>query len=215
LWPVLLSSRKFEKGPVLVLRPGVDRQRPQKTETGGGTPSQAVLGLPRGLYGEVLMERFRVLVRKLSYGACFIGMLFALPLMLLTVADVAGRIFFDKPIPGSFELSEYMLSVLILMGAAYTQHVKGHVGVDFLTKRFSSKLQDLCGVITTLACLFIVSILVWQGYLDAMAETAVSDQLRIPQRPFKMLVALGGALLFMEFAVDLWEKLERLMGRRP
>lgn len=161
------------------------------------------------------MERLRFWVRKLSYGACFLGMFFALPLMLLTVADVVGRAFFDKPIPGSFELSEYMLSVLILLGAAYTQQVKGHVGVDFLTKRFSPRLQDICAVVTTLACLFIVSILVWQGYVDAMAETAVSDQLRIPQRPFKMLVAVGGLLLFMEFAVDLWERLQRLAGRRP
>lgn len=161
------------------------------------------------------MDGLRLWIRKLSYGACFLGMFFALPLMLLTVGDVGSRTFFGKPIPGSFELSEYVLSVLILLGAAYTQQVKGHVGVDFLTKRFPPRLQDLCGVITTLACLFVVSILVWQGYVDAMAETAVSDQLRIPQRPFKMLVAVGGVLLFMEFALELWERLERLAGRRP
>lgn len=160
------------------------------------------------------MGAMRFWIRKFSYGACFLGMFFALPLMLLTVADVVGRAFLDKPVPGSFELSEYMLSVLILLGAAYTQQVKGHVRVDFLTKRFPQKLQDLCGMITTLACLFIVLILVWQGYVDAMAETAVSDQLRIPQWPFKMLVAVGGILLFMEFALDLWERLERLARRR-
>lgn len=152
------------------------------------------------------------MVRRASYGACFVGMLFAVPLMLLTVADVVGRAFFDKPIPGSFELSEYMLSVLILLGAAYTQQVKGHVGVDFLTKRFPPRLQALCSVLTTMACLFIVSILVWQGYVDAMQERAVSDQLRIPQWPFKMLVAVGGALLWLEFSVDLASNLKRLSG---
>ncbi len=161
------------------------------------------------------MDMLKTKIRKLSYGACFVGMLFSLPLMFLTVLDVAGRAFLGKPMPGSFELSEYMLSVLILLGAAYTQQVKGHVGVDFLTKRFSPKLQALCGALTTSACLFIVSIVVWQGYVDAMAETAVSDQLRIPQWPFKMLVAVGGLLLWMEFALDLYEKIQRLTRRQP
>ncbi|MEJ5375558.1 MAG: TRAP transporter small permease [bacterium] len=161
------------------------------------------------------MDMLKTKIRKLSYGACFVGMLFSLPLMFLTVLDVAGRAFLGKPMPGSFELSEYMLSVLILLGAAYTQQVKGHVGVDFLTKRLSPKLQALCGALTTSACLFIVSIVVWQGYVDAMAETAVSDQLRIPQWPFKMLVAVGGLLLWMEFALDLYEKIQRLTGRQP
>ena len=64
-------------------------------------------------------------------------MVFVLPLMLITTADVVGRGFFNKPIAGTFELSEYMLAVIILLGAAYTQQVKGHVAVDFLTSRFS------------------------------------------------------------------------------
>lgn len=161
------------------------------------------------------MQGLRAFVQRLNYWACFVGMLFAIPLMLLTVADVVGRAFFNKPIPGSFELSEYMLSVLILLGAAYTQQVKGHVGVNFLTKRLSPRLRALCGVITTSACLFIVSILIWQGYVDAVTETAVSDQLRIPQWPFKMLVSVGGVLIWMEFAIDLWDDLQGLTGRLP
>ena len=80
-----------------------------------------------------------------------IGMVFVLPLMLITTADVVGRGFFNKPIAGTFELSEYMLAVIILLGAAYTQQVKGHVAVDFLTSRFSTKTQALCQSISVVA----------------------------------------------------------------
>ncbi len=61
--------------------------------------------------------------------------------MLITTGDVITRSFFNKPIPGTLELSEYMLSIIILLGAAYTQQVKGHVGVDFLTKDFQQELK--------------------------------------------------------------------------
>lgn len=153
------------------------------------------------------------MIRGCSYWTCFLGMLFALPLMFLTVADVLGRAFLDKPIPGSFEVSEYMLSILILLGAAYTQQVKGHVRVSYLTEKLPPRVQVLCALVTTGASLFIVSILVWQGYVDAVQERAVSDQLRIPQWPFKMLVAVGGGLLWLELTLDLLESIVNLLGK--
>jgi TRAP-type C4-dicarboxylate transport system permease small subunit len=158
-------------------------------------------------------ERFQKAVRRASYGLCFAGMLFAIPLMLLTVADVVGRSFFNKPIPGSFELSEYMLATIVLLGAAYTQQVKGHVGVDFLTRRLGARAQAALQALTTAAALAVVAVMIWQGFLDASQERAVSDQLRIPQWPFKMLVAVGGAVLWLELMVDLIAAVRAAGGR--
>jgi TRAP-type C4-dicarboxylate transport system permease small subunit len=160
------------------------------------------------------LERFRKVVQKASYGACFVGMFLAIPLMLLTVGDVMGRSFFNKPIPGTFELSEYMLAVIVLLGAAYTQQVKGHVGVDFLTSRHSAKTQAVLQAVTTLAGLLIVAILVWQGFLEGIHEKAVSDQLRVPQWPFKLLVAVGGLLLWLELLLDFISAMLKIAGRQ-
>ena len=160
------------------------------------------------------LERFRKVVQKASYGACFAGMFMTIPLMLLTVGDVVGRSFFNKPIPGTFELSEYMLAVIVLLGAAYTQQVKGHVGVDFLTNRYSPKTQSVLHAVTTLAGLLIIAIMVWQGYLEGIHEKAVSDQLRVPQWPFKLLVAVGGLLLWLELLLDFISSLLKITGRQ-
>jgi TRAP-type C4-dicarboxylate transport system permease small subunit len=160
------------------------------------------------------LERFRKVVQKASYGACFVGMFLAIPLMLLTVGDVVGRSFFNKPIPGTFELSEYMLAVVVLLGAAYTQQVKGHVGVDFLTSRYSPKTQSVLQAVTTLAGLLIIAIMVWQGYLEGIHEKAVSDQLRVPQWPFKLLVAVGGLLLWLELLLDFISSALKIAGRQ-
>lgn len=153
-------------------------------------------------------------MRRLSRLAASAGMFLVMPLMLLTTGDVISRSFFNKPVAGTLELSEYLLVVFVLLGAAYTQQVKGHVGVDFLTSRFSPQSRSFCQVLTTLASLFIVTVLVWQGFLEGLHERTVSDMWRIPQSPFRLLVAAGGLLLWLELFIDFLESLARLMGRQ-
>ncbi len=152
-------------------------------------------------------------IHALTYWVCAAGTFLIIPLMLMTTSDVISRSFFNKPIAGSFELSEYMLAVMILLAAAYTQQVKGHVGVDFFTVRFSKRTQNVFRVIADLASLFIITILVVMGYLHAVEEKTVSDMLRIPQWPFKMLVCAGGFLLWLELLVDLIESVAKAAGR--
>ncbi|MBI5583230.1 MAG: TRAP transporter small permease [Deltaproteobacteria bacterium] len=157
-------------------------------------------------------QTFRHLVEKIIYYIAAAGMIFVIPLMLLTTGDVVGRSFLDKPIAGTFELSEYMLAVIILLSAAYTQQVKGHVAVDFLTARFSPKVQRYLQVLTTGLSLAIVSIVVWQGIVLGLEEKAVTDQLRIPKAPFKMLVGICGALLWLQLFFDLVDAVKARKG---
>ena len=161
------------------------------------------------------LAAIKKLIRALSYGACSVGMFLIIPLMLMTTSDVISRSFFNKPITGSFELSEYLLAVIILLAAAYTQQVKGHVWVDFFTVKFSPRVQNVFRVITDLASLFIIAILVVMGYVQAHEERAVSDMLRIPQWPFKMLVSIGGLLLWLELLLDLFESTAKVVRREP
>ena len=142
-------------------------------------------------------------VQRINRWVCYLGMLLILPLMLLTSADVIGRAAWARPIPGIVELSSYMLDIFILLGVAYTQQVKGHVRVSMLTSRLPPRGQLLLEIVVTLLSLFIMALLAWQGWIVGMEETAVSDMLRIPQRPFKLLVGVSALLLCLELLVDL------------
>lgn len=156
-----------------------------------------------------LLEGLKKVVHQLSRWVCIAGMWLVLPLMFLTVADVFSRDFANKPISGVFELSEYMLSVIILSGAAYTQQVKGHVSVDFLTSRFPLSVRRITEVLTTLLCLCVVTLVVWQGFALGIEEKGVSDMLRIPKAPFVILVGAGGLFLWLELFIDLIESIIR------
>jgi len=152
-------------------------------------------------------------LHRLNFYVAAFGMSFIIPLMLLTTGDIIGRKFFSKTIPGTFEISEYILATFILLGAAYTQQVKGHVGVDFLTSRLSPRVRVVCEIITTILSLFIIAIVIWHGWLEGIRERTVSDMLRIPQYPFRLLVAVGGFLLWLELLIDLFNSIGKLKRR--
>ncbi len=157
--------------------------------------------------------KLKHLIQRVNYYVCRVGVCLLLLLMLLTTGDVLGRKFFAKTIPGAFELSEYILVVFILLGAAYTQQVKGHVGINFLTSRLSPRVQALCNIVTLILSLFIISILIWQGWVEGIRERTVSEMLRIPQYPFRLLVAIGGFLLWLELLIDLLDSFGKFRGR--
>ena len=62
-------------------------------------------------------------------------------LMLLIVADVIGRYFFNAPIKGTTEISELVLLTVILLAAGYTMSVGEHVAVEALISRLRHRVQ--------------------------------------------------------------------------
>jgi len=157
---------------------------------------------------EKLKKGIQILNRFIGgVSACFL-----IPLMLITAADVLTRDLFNYPIPGTVELSQYMLAVFILLGLAYTQQVKAHVGVSIMTSRLRHPAQLILTIITTLISLFIFSILAWQGSVVSIEERTVSDMLRVPQYPFRLLVAVAAFLVCLELLIDLGESVKKLAG---
>ena len=51
----------------------------------------------------------------------------------------------------------------------------------------------------------------WQGWVKAMEESTVSDMLRVPQFPFRMLVSVAGFFLFLELLLDLVDSTRKLI----
>lgn len=152
------------------------------------------------------MERFEAFnrnIQRMTKALSYVGMFLLIPMMLLTSAEVVGRSVWGRPIPGSLELSSYLLAIFILLGIGYTHQMKGHVRVTMFISRLPDKVAAGLDIITTLLSMFIIGILAWQGWVVGWEETAVSDMLRIPQYPFRLLVSVAAACLWLELLVDL------------
>ena len=110
-------------------------------------------------------------------------------------------------------MSEYLLAIFILLGVAYTQQAKGYVAVSFFVSRLSLRGQIVLKIVSTLLSIFIFSILAWQGLVVGMEEKTVSDMLRVPQYPFRLLVAAAAFLTCLEFLIDLADSFAKLFRR--
>lgn len=163
-----------------------------------------------GLRKMAFWTRAKQVVNRVNTLICSAGMYLLIPMMLLTSTDVLSRAVFAQPIAGSIELSEYMLAVLVLLGLGYTEQEKGNVKVGFVLEKFPPRLQAAVDVLTTLLSLFVVFLLIWQGWAAAFKETTVSYMLRIPQAPFRFLICVGGFLLWVELFIDLVNACGRL-----
>ena len=150
-----------------------------------------------------MFGKFRNTVQTATRVLAYVGMAFIVPMMLLTSMDAAGRDIFSRPVRGAFELSSLMLSIFILLGLAYTQQMKDHVRVTILIDRLPVRLSCIITILTTLLCMFIVAAMSWQGVIVAYESSSVTDMLRIPQFPFRLLVTVGGILLFFGIPVRL------------
>ncbi len=165
---------------------------------------------------EVFMLQFDVLKRalqRLNRGIAYGGMFLLIPMMLLTTVDVIGRGFFRHPITGTYELSSYLLAVFILLGIAYTYQVGGHVRVTMIVSKLPGRIAAAVEIITILLSLFIVTILAWQGWVLGWEEKTVSEQLRIPELPFRLLVCLAAVFMWLELLFDLVAKTTQFVRR--
>jgi TRAP-type C4-dicarboxylate transport system permease small subunit len=106
-----------------------------------------------------------------------------------------------------------MLAVFILLGLAYAQQIKAHVAVSLITSRLPRYAQLILSIFATLFSLFISCILVWQGWVIGIEEKTVSDMLRVPQYPFRLIVAVAAFLMCLELVIDLEDSLIKLLGK--
>jgi TRAP-type C4-dicarboxylate transport system permease small subunit len=157
-------------------------------------------------------DRLKSRIQGLNRWVSGAGAVFLIPLMLITTADVICRDLFNRPVAGAVELSGYFLAVFVLLGLGYTQQVKGHVEVSVIISRLPLRPRLILNIITTLIGLFIFSILVWQGLVVGIRERTVSDMLRIPQSPFRLLVAVAAFSVCLELLVDIGDSIRKLVG---
>jgi len=129
----------------------------------------------------------------------WLSMAILLSLMVLTVGDVVGRYLVGiipglGPIPGSFELTEFMLAVIVLTAIGHTQMKDEHISIELLVERFSPKVRAIIDTITNFLSLAMYVLVTWRmiRYAQLLYDSHdVSGVLRLPVYPFLVIAAIG------------------------
>jgi len=135
-----------------------------------------------------------------------------LAMMLLTCADVILR-FFRHPIPGTYELVGLMGTVAASFALAYTTVKKGHIAVEFLTRRMPEQVQSVIAAGGEFISALLFGIITWQSTLyalDLRRTGEVSLTIEMPVYPFVFSIAIGCCLVCLVLARDLYRSVKRI-----
>lgn len=146
------------------------------------------------------------ILQRLSTYIAYIGALSLFLMMCLTIADVAGRYLFNSPILGAFELTEYMVLILIFSFLAYAQSHKAHINVDLFMMLFPESIKIYIEIFNHIACLAIMVLITWTGFekaVEVMEAGEASPNLTIPSYPFVFFLVAGCAVMCIEFIRDI------------
>jgi len=143
-----------------------------------------------------LAERIAAPPNKLLH---WIAMVLLLSLMFMTVGDVVGRYMVGiipgfGPIPGTFELTEFMLAVAVLTAIGHTQMKGFHISIDLVSEKFPPRVQAIIDCITDFFSLVLFVLVTWQTLKYAhllYVSHDVSAILRLPVYPFLIVAAIG------------------------
>jgi TRAP-type C4-dicarboxylate transport system permease small subunit len=145
-------------------------------------------------------------LKKFSTGIGYIGAFALFAMMLLTTTDVVGRYLFNKPLTGAYELTEFLVLILIFSFLSNAQAHKDHVSVDLIFTRFPKKFRFVVNLFNHIICFVLMVLITWMSLLKALELKEVgeaSPNLVIPDYPFVFFLVIGCLVLCIEYLRDL------------
>lgn len=132
------------------------------------------------------------------------------------MAHVIGRYIITFPIPGSVELIELLMVLVVFLGLAECAVHRGNVSVDLFVDQLPKKAQAVIDAFTCLFSVGIVSLITWQSAVQVKIlwqSGFVSGALHIPYWPFAIVMVLGWAAFALVLIVHFFENLGRVLRK--
>ena len=130
------------------------------------------------------------MARFASYGSA----LFLMAMMLVTVADVLLRAFFNLPITGAYDLVQLFLVGTVFLSIPEVFLDDQNIVVDFIDHVFGPAAIGCLKTVASMAGFIFVAVLSWRMFapaLDAMRFKEVSPDLSIPMTVHWALMIFG------------------------
>lgn len=108
--------------------------------------------------------------------------------------SAVSRYLFASPIPDSFDVSRYMLGIVIMWGFACVGYHGSHIKVDLIADMLPLRIRRWIDTFAWLVLLFFTILLAWKMYHrieSAYLSGEASFDLRLPAWPFLGTIWLG------------------------
>lgn len=137
-------------------------------------------------------------------------------MMAITFVDVAGRYIFSAPIPGGFELIEFLMPLSIFAGLPIITRRRTHIVVSILDRLFRGGIGQVRRLVVDGGSLAVVAFIaerMWsQG--DGLAEAQIeSGYLEWPVAPAAYAISVLSVVTCVVLVLMLVHDLKTMMAR--
>ncbi len=147
------------------------------------------------------------IIEKISRAVGKFAMFLVLGMIAILLYETISRTVFNKPHIWSVETAQFVMAAYYLLGGAYTLLLDGHVRMDLLYHRWSTKKKALADVITFFIVLIYMVVLIIggiKGLLYAVKYKQVSYSAWAPTVvPIKFIMNGGIILMFLQTIAEL------------
>jgi TRAP-type mannitol/chloroaromatic compound transport system permease small subunit len=165
------------------------------------------------------MRSFSATLSRFALGLLLLGTIGMIVSMLLGVADVVGTKFLDWPVPGTLEVTESTMVLIVFGALAYTQERRGHIRVELLYGHAGPRARSFMEAVTHVVAFAFFALIAWQGVGELRysweIREATMGTIRFPLYPARFLLVLGAVLLLLRLALDIVGDLGRLWRGEP
>ena len=167
------------------------------------------------------MSTLRRLNEQLTRLLLVLAAVLAFLLCFLVVADVVGRVGFDRPVKGTTEIVSLSIVIICYLQTGFAIRSGGMLHVDMFVNRAGPRGQSLLAAVAALAGLVFFGLICW-GSFEGAAHAWNSNEfegegaLRVPVWPARFVLILGTAIAAFNYALLLVQHLlSAVQGTAP
>jgi len=160
-----------------------------------------------------LLSRLDRMYFKFESVLNLIGGLVIFLIVLMAVANILGRKFFNIPVSGYIDWTEQAMVFFAFFGVAYCQRQGGHIRMDIFVGALKGRALWFFELISTLLMLTITVVLIVGSYfhfLRAWTNGDSSFDIGLPTWPAKLVVPVMLTILALRLLLNTWGYLRAL-----
>ncbi|MDX5401785.1 MAG: TRAP transporter small permease [Rhodobacterales bacterium] len=138
---------------------------------------------------------------------------FLLAMALITGADVVGRYFLNAPIPGGYEIVQYLMALSVFAALPLATRADGHLTISLFTDRLQGRRKRVHRVVVLLVSSMTLAFLAWRMGEQAAVlarRQMTSGSLGLPLAPIAWTMT---ALAWLSVVVSVALIIEAVTGR--
>lgn len=127
-------------------------------------------------------------------------------MLVLQVANIIGRKFFEYPILGTVELTRMLLAVVVFLGLAHSEDLGDHITIDLIYVRLGPRMRTAFNVFANLLSVGVIGLMAYQLFDYSSFTRGTGEETGIlewPIWPFVVVSAFGAGLYAVAIGLKL------------